>query len=204
VTSSPDSLGILGGSFDPPHIGHLLIAQSAFYRFRLSRVVFSPAAKNPLKPDTTEPSATPDQRLAMLRLAIENDSRFVVDAYEVRKGGLSYTVDTLRRYRALYPETELYFLLGADAAATLPAWKEIEKFGELCTLAVYPRPEATEFSQSLPEELISLGLRYELIPMDYWPVSSSLIRRRLREGKPVRYYVPDGVTDYIYQSGLYR
>jgi nicotinate-nucleotide adenylyltransferase len=204
VASSPDSLGILGGSFDPPHIAHLLIAQAAYYRFRLSRVIFSPAATNPLKEATTEPLATADQRLAMLRLATENDSRFAVDAHEVRKGGYSYTIDTLRRYRGLYPDTALYFLLGADAAATLPQWKEVAAFGELCTLAIYPRPDAPDFSNGLPAELEGFNLRYEHVPLECWPISSSGIRRRLRDGKPVRYYVPDAVTDFVYQTGVYR
>jgi nicotinate-nucleotide adenylyltransferase len=140
----------------------------------------------------------------MLRYATENDSRFTVDAHELRKGGLSYTIDTLRRYRGLYPDTQLYFVLGADAAATLGQWKGIQLYGELCTLAIYPRPEAPDFSRRLPDDLQALGLRYEFIPMECWPVSSSGIRRRLREGRPVRYYLPDAVTDYIYQTGVYR
>jgi nicotinate-nucleotide adenylyltransferase len=203
VTLSPESIGILGGTFDPPHLGHLLIAQAAFYRFRLSRVVFSPAAQNPLKPPVEE-GAKPDARLAMLRLAVENDARFSVDAHELRKGGPSYTIETLRRYRERHPDTDLYFLLGADAALTLPQWKEIESFRSYCTLAIYPREGGYDFSQGLPSELAALGLRWEFVPMECWPVSSTAIRRRVREGKPVRYYVADGVADFIHQHGLYR
>jgi nicotinate-nucleotide adenylyltransferase len=197
-------LGILGGTFDPPHVGHLLVAQAAYYRFRLSRVVFSPAAQNPLKPPGDDGLTKPDTRLALLRLAVENDGRFSVDAHELRKGGPSYTIDTLRRYRERYPETELYFLLGADAAATLPQWKEIAAYRDLCTLAVYPRADAPDFSAGLPPQLAGLDLRWEYVPLECWPVSSTMVRRRLREGKPVRYYVPDAVADFIHQQGLYR
>lgn len=203
MTSSSDSLAILGGTFDPPHIGHLLIAQAAWYRFRLSRVVFSPAAQNPLKP-AADSQARPDARLAMLKLAVENDARFSVDAHELRKGGPSYSIETLERYRERFPDASLYFLLGADAAASLPRWKQIERFGQLCTLAIYPRADAPDFSEGLPPELAGLGLRWEFVPMECWPVSSTLVRKRLREGKPVRYYVPDAVADYIHQHGLYR
>ena len=202
-----DSLAILGGTFSPPHFGHLLIAQAAFYRFRLSRVVFVPAAQNPLKPVDEETLPKPDARLSMLRLATEPDARFSVDAFDLRKGGLSYTITTLKRYRERYPDAELYFLLGADAAATLPQWKDIEQYRELCTLAIYPRVDAPDFSRGLPDELPELkqlNLRWEFVPMELWPVSSSLVRRRVREGKPIRYYVPDDVADFVHQHGLYR
>jgi nicotinate-nucleotide adenylyltransferase len=140
----------------------------------------------------------------MLRLAVEHDARFSVDAYELRKGGLSYTIDTLRRYRERLPDTALYFLLGADAAMTLPRWKDIAAYRELCTLAIYPREDAPDFSGGLPAELAGLGLRWEYVPLECWPVSSTHVRRRVREGKPVRYYVADGVADFIHQHGLYR
>jgi nicotinate-nucleotide adenylyltransferase len=140
----------------------------------------------------------------MLRLAVEHDARFSVDAYELRKGGLSYTIETLRRYKERLPDSELYFLLGADAAATLAQWKEVGAYRDLCTLAVYPREGAPDFSRGLPPELSGLELRWEFVPLECWPVSSSLVRRRLREGKPVRYYVPDGVADFIHQHELYR
>jgi nicotinate-nucleotide adenylyltransferase len=207
VTLPLDSLAILGGTFNPPHLGHLMVAQAAFYRFRLSRVVFCPAAQNPLKPPDAEDMPKPDARLAMLRLATEPDMRFSVDAFDLRKGGPSYTVTTLKRYRERYPDAELYFLLGADAAATLPQWKDIGQYRELCTLAVYPRADAPDFSRGLPEELPALrglDLRWEFVPMELWPVSSTLVRRRIREGKPIRYYVQDDVADFIHQHELYR
>jgi nicotinate-nucleotide adenylyltransferase len=201
-----DSLALLGGTFNPPHLGHLMLAQAAFYRFRLSRVVFCPAAQNPLKPEEDE-GPKPDARLAMVRLATENDARFAVDAFDLRKGGPSYTITTLRRSRERYPEAELYFLLGADAAATLHLWKDISTYRELCTLAIYPRDEAPDFSRGLPAELPQLQelqLRWEYVPLELWPVSSTQVRRRVREGKPIRYYVPDGVADFIHQHGLYK
>jgi nicotinate-nucleotide adenylyltransferase len=140
----------------------------------------------------------------MLKLAIEADARFSLDAHELRQGGASYTINLLERYKRRFPQCKLFFMLGADAALTLPLWKDVGRFREFCTLVVYPRPDAPSFADGLPHALAGLDLRWEYAPFELWPVSSSEIRRRIREGRPVRYYLPDTVVDYIHHHRLYQ
>jgi nicotinate-nucleotide adenylyltransferase len=203
VASSTERLGILGGTYDPVHMVHLLLAQEAWYRYELSRVLFIPAAHNPLKPEY-DGGANSDQRLAMLKLALERDTRFAVDAWELRQGGVSYSIDTLRRLKQLYRDAELYLILGADAALALPQWKGIGEYGNLCTLLICDRPGSVSFQNGLPPLLQPLGLRWELMPVPQLDISASNIRRRLRQGKPVRYFMPDSVADYIHHHGIYK
>lgn len=198
-----ERLGLLGGSFNPVHMAHLLLAQEAWHRLELSRVVFVPAAQNPLR-DEPPPGTTDGDRLRMLQLATEPDSRFTVDSQEIRRGGLSYTVDILRRLAALYPGAELYLLLGADAALSLPQWKDVQDYGALCTIVACNRPGSGDLSLGLPPELAALGLRWEFLPLPLLDISSSDIRRRVSLGKPVRYFVPDAVAEYIHRHGLYK
>ncbi|MCC7477838.1 nicotinate (nicotinamide) nucleotide adenylyltransferase [bacterium] len=198
-----ERIGILGGSFNPPHLAHLLLAQEAWYRYELTRVTFIPAARNPFKPDAPD-LATAEQRLRMVRLATEPDARFCVDAGEVRAGGTSYTVDTLRRLRKLHPEAELYLILGADAALGLPGWKEIEAYPGLCKVVVANRPGSSDLQGGFPPELLALGLWMEYMPLPPLELSASEIRSRIRMGKPVRYMVPDSVAEFIHEHGLYR
>lgn len=200
---SSERLGILGGTFNPVHLAHLLIAQEAWYRFDLAQVMFIPAARNPLRSDV-ESLASDDHRLAMLRLATEEDARFSVNAWELRKGGKSFTIDTLRHQREIRPTAELYLLIGADAALTLPQWKDVRDFRELCTVVICNRPGSTDMQRELPQELVALGLRLEVMPLPQLDISASEIRRRLRIGKPVRYFVPDAVAEYIHRQGLYQ
>jgi nicotinate-nucleotide adenylyltransferase len=196
-------LGILGGTFNPIHLGHLLLAQEAFYRFELKRVIFVPAARNPLKAHEPE-GITTDQRLKLLRLATEPDSRFSVDAGELRQPSPSYTVDTLRRIHKLNPGNELYLLLGADAAAKLPKWKDIERYPELCRIAVTNRPGAVDMRGTLPDDVQALNLRIEFMPVPPIDISASDIRSRVRNGKPIRYLVPDAVAEFIHEHGIYK
>lgn len=199
---SSNRLGILGGTFNPVHLVHLLIAQEAWYRFELSQVLFIPAARNPLRVDT-ETLAGDDHRLNMLRLATDDDVRFTVNAWELRRGGKSYTIDTLRHLSTQRPDAELFLLMGADAALTLPQWKDVRSFAELCTVVVCNRPGQPDLQRELPAELAELGLRLEVMPLPQLDISSSEIRRRLRQGKPIRYWVPDGVAEYIHRHSLY-
>jgi len=203
VGSSANRIGLLGGSFNPLHLGHLLLAQEAWHRLDLSRVTFIPAAQNPLKSDSSA-HATDDQRLMMVREGVKEDSRFDVDAGEIRRGGKSYMVDTLMRYLERHPQYELYLLMGADAALTLPDWKDVQLFAGLCTVVICNRPGEPDLSRGLPDSLTALELRYEYMPLPPLDVSSSEIRRRVSLGKPIRYFVPDSVAEYIHQHGLYK
>jgi len=202
VSRGPQRLGVLGGTFNPVHLGHLLVAQEAWYRFELGRVILVPAARNPLKAD--EPAgATPDQRLKMLKLVEERDSRFSVDAAELRAGGASYTINTLKRIADNNHGAELHLLLGADAALTLPQWKDVDKYGALCRVVVCDRPGSASLRDQMPAELKALGLRLEFMPIPELDVSASDIRKRVRMGRPIRYLVPDAVAEFIHEHRLY-
>jgi nicotinate-nucleotide adenylyltransferase len=198
----PKRLGILGGTFNPVHHGHLIVAQEAFYRYELGRVILVPAARNPLKSEEPE-GASADQRLRLLKLVEDADSRFSVDAAELRQGGASYTIDTLRRIGELNRGAELYLLLGADAALTLPQWKDVTNYGELCRVIICDRPGSPTFRAAIPPELTALGLRLEFMPIPELEISATDIRRRIRQGKPIRYLVPDSVAEYIHEHRLY-
>ncbi len=198
----PQRLGILGGTFNPVHHGHLLVAQEAWYRYELGRVILVPAARNPLK--ASDPEGTvPEQRLKMLKLVEDADSRFSVDAAELRHGGPSYTISTLKRIAEVNPHAELYLLLGADAAETLPLWKDVEKFRELCRVIVCDRHGSPTYRTTVPAELVALGLKFEFMPIPELDISATDIRQRIRLGKPVRYLVPDLVAEYIHEHRLY-
>jgi nicotinate-nucleotide adenylyltransferase len=187
-------LALLGGTFNPPHLGHLLVAQEAHFSLGVEHVIFLPAAQNPLKPETS--FATAGQRLELTRLSVAGDARFAVDSAEVEAGGLSYSVDTLRRYVA-QGVRELYFLVGADAALDLSRWREIADYRELCTLAIYNRPGSADFSQGLPAELKALDLRWQYLPVPQVDISSTEVRRRIAAGEPFEYMVPEAVAEYI-------
>ena len=137
----------------------------------------------------------------MTLLAIAEDPRFVVDSAEVEAGGLSYTVNTLRRYVALGIQ-DLYFLVGADAAIDLPRWREIKAYSGLCTLAIYNRPGSLDFSQGLPTALQPLALRWQYLPVPQLEISSTEIRRRVGGGEPFDYMLPAPVAEYIRENVL--
>jgi nicotinate-nucleotide adenylyltransferase len=191
---SPKTYGILGGTFDPPHIGHLILAQSAFESFRLDRVIFIPASIQPHKIKKTHtPGAL---RRKMLELAIGDDSRFAVSDIELNREGVSYTVDTLNLLRAEYPDDNFYLLLGSDNVSDIAAWKNPEQIFALCQVAAAHRPD---FTPSGP--YADCVIYFEMPGIQ---LSSSVIRNRVREGKSIKYLVPRPVEDYIIANGLYR
>lgn len=190
-------LGILGGTFDPPHVGHLLAAWSALEALALDEVVFVPAAQQPLK--AGRESASAEHRLAMTRLLVGDERRLAVDAIELERGGLSYTVDTMRAYRAARPDTELHLLLGEDAAALLGQWKEPQALTALVRIAVLSRDGEREGAPSLPAGFHGQRLRTRRVE-----ISSTEIRSRARAGLPLRGFVTDAVAAYIATHQLYR
>ena len=187
-------LGILGGTFDPPHTGHLLLALDALDQFQLDRLLLIPAARQPLKvgQEITDPS----DRLAMTRLLGIADARIAVDGREVERGGLSFTVDTVRALRGEYPDAELFLLMGEDTAATLPQWREPEALSLLVQLVVVGR--GTEV-RPLPA-----GFRGDRMTTRRVDISATEIRARVRAGSSIRGFVPDAVADYIAAHQLYR
>jgi nicotinate-nucleotide adenylyltransferase len=197
-------LGILGGMFNPPHLGHLVCAQEAHSQLGLDAVLFMPVAAPPHKEASEDPGA--ERRFELCRLAVRGDERFGVSRLEIERGGASYTVDTLTALHERHPEDELIFIAGGDVAASLPTWREPSRVLELAGFAVAERRGAVR--EDVIERWRALGDAAPAGPlfldMPRIDVSSSEVRRRVRDGRPVRYLVPDPVVAYIEAHGLYR
>ncbi|HMP78846.1 MAG TPA: nicotinate-nucleotide adenylyltransferase [Pirellulaceae bacterium] len=198
-------IGIFGGSFDPIHIGHLIIAEQSREHAQLDEVWFIPAAVAPHK--QTGATATGKQRLEMLQLAVAGHESFRVLDDELRRGEVSFTVDTLRSFRAQYPDHEWFLIIGGDSAAQLATWREPAEICRLATPLVYFRPgEVADFSPLAnlvsPERLADIAAHRVSGPMI--ELSSTLVRERLASGRTVRYLVPRAVEKYIETQDLYR
>jgi nicotinate-nucleotide adenylyltransferase len=197
-------LGILGGTFNPPHVGHLLCAQEAHAQLALDRVVLMPAGVPPHKAVADDPGA--EARVELCERAIAGDERFAVSRLELDRPGRSYTVDTLRSLRESSPQDDLTFIVGGDMARSLPSWREPAAVLELATLAVAERAGAER--EQILGELGPLGPaareRVRFFEMPRVDVSSSLVRERVANGRPIRYLVPDAVAVAIDEHGWYR
>ena len=190
-------IGVLGGTFDPPHIGHLLLASDARESLFLDRLIFMPTGAQPLKVDKP-PVATPVDRLEMVRLAVADDAHYSVDDAELRRKGLSYTVDTLEHLTTRFPAAELFLLLGEDSLASFEQWREPARIRELATLAVMRRDGARDGGVTpVPGGVLEVSTRRV-------DVSSTEIRERLRGGKSIKGFVPESVERFIDARGLYR
>jgi nicotinate-nucleotide adenylyltransferase len=193
-------LGIFGGTFDPPHLGHLIVAQDACAMLGLERVRFVPAAEPPHK--AAMPLTPAPVRLRLLRAALGSDARFEVDDVELRRGGRSYTVDTLRAVRAADPGAELYLLIGSDQYVEFGGWREPEAILELARLAVLSRGAAVA-DEAIPAGGPEMAGRIVQVAVTRVDISSTQIRARVAAGEPIRYLVPDAVAALIEASGLY-
>ncbi len=195
-------LGLLGGTFNPPHIAHLVCAQEAWAHLGLDRVLLLPVAHPPHKQSEADPG--PQERLELCRLAVGDDERLGVCALEVERGGASYTADTLRALHDRSPQDELTFIVGGDMALSLPTWREPEAVLGLATLAVAERSGTGR--QDISDRLAFLGAadRVAFFDMPRLDVSSSAVRARVADGRPVRYLVPGAVAERIEARGLYR
>ena len=190
----PLSLGLFGGSFDPVHRGHLLVAQSAQEQLHLDRVIFIPAAQSPFKPGQSPAGSV--YRLQMLRLALAGRASWEVDDLEVRRGGISYTIDTVRDLARRYPDARLYYLIGADLGQQLPKWRDAEELARLVHFAMVPRPGETFVDAPPPFQ--SIRLKAPAVE-----ISSSEIRDRVRHGKAVDLFVGPEVAEAITKNRLY-
>ena len=196
-------IGILGGSFNPPHLAHLVCASEAAAQLQLDRVLLTPVAAPPHKDAERDPG--PGARLELCRLAIAGDDRLGVCDVEVRRGGPSYTVDTLRELHARTPEDHLTFIVGGDIALGLPGWHEPEEVLGLARLAVAERSGASRadiaarLSERFPDA--QPPVFFDMPRMD---ISSSQIRRRIAQERPIRYLVRDPVAEHIARGKLYR
>jgi nicotinate-nucleotide adenylyltransferase len=192
---------LLGGAFNPPHIGHLALAQEAFARLGLDEVLLMPMARAPHREIEPEPGA--GVRLRMVELAVQGDLRLNACPLEVDRGGRSYTVDTLRTLRDRGPADERFLILGGDAAASLPSWREPEEILRLATVAVAERDGWERERVASALDGLAGADRVVFFDMPRIDVSSTLVRARAGEGLPVRYFVPDLVAEEIAERGLY-
>ena len=185
-------IGIFGGTFDPPHIAHLRIAEEAREQMQLDAVFFVPNKQ----PVHREPAvADAEDRYAMLVLATASNPAFRVSRNELDRPTPSHSVETVREFRKRYPNSELFFIVGADEVADLGSWKDIDALMSMCRFIAAPRGNTV--GDSLPPGVIAL----EMAPL---PMSATEIRRRVAEGRSVRYQVPDAVLQYIQNRGLYK
>ncbi|HEY1763703.1 MAG TPA: nicotinate-nucleotide adenylyltransferase [Opitutaceae bacterium] len=189
-------IGFLGGSFDPVHFGHLLAAQDAFEQHKLDRVVIVPAAQTPLKPN--EAQSTPADRLAMVRAAVEWDTRFEVSDFELQRGGVSYTIESAGHFRQLYPQDELYWIIGGDQLPQLHLWRDIVGLAKLVEFIFLERPGyPIKATPTIP------GLRLHRCDGHLLAISSTELRDRTRRNLSLDYFVPHKAIVYIRSRGLY-
>jgi nicotinate-nucleotide adenylyltransferase len=195
------NIGVLGGTFDPIHIGHLIVAEEARIKLGLAEVLFVPAGEPWLKQDRDITPAV--HRVEMVRRAIADNPAFKLSTLEVDRSGPSYTVDTLEALQdQLSSETSLFFILGRDTLAELPFWKEPRKVIQLCQLVVPPRLGSRNL-RHLEEAIPGLRERVIQLDMPVIGISSSGIRQRIARGLSIRYLVPPGVEEYIVEQGVY-
>lgn len=183
-------IGILGGTFDPPHIGHLIIAEEVRYNLNLEQVWFVPTN---IPPHKRQASSTTSHRLAMLEKATETNKYFKINNIEMNKNDVSYTIETMTRLKELHRNTEFYFIIGADMVEYLPHWKQIDKLVKMVTFVGVNRMNYT------------LSTTYPIIDLNtpLINISSSEIRERIKCNKPIMYFLPDGVYTYIKEHQLY-
>ena len=199
-------LGLFGGSFDPVHLGHLLVAQAAIEELGLDRLFFIPAAQSPFKPESKPAPAA--IRLQLLRLALAGQTNCEIDDQEIRRGGVSYTIETLRDYAKRFSQAELFYLIGADNTAKLNEWREAAELARLAEFVAIPRPVwSSSSSQSEPPEggtpNFSPPFRGRILKGFPLAVSSSEIRVRVKAGLPIELLVPTAVAEAIHAHRLY-
>ena len=187
-------LGIFGGSFDPVHLGHLLVAQAAVEELGLDRLFFIPTAQSPFKPN--EKPAPDSIRLQLLRLALAGKTNCEIDEQEIRRGGISYTIETLRDYAKTFPSAKLFYLIGADNAAKLNEWREANELARLAEFVATPRPGGAAAIFPPPFR----GRTLKGFPLG---VSSSQIRARVKANLPIENLVPPFVAEAIRAARLY-
>ena len=190
----PQRIGLFGGSFDPVHLGHLLVAQAAREELDLARLFFIPAAQSPFKPDTRPTSA--QERLRLLRLALAGKTWCELDEQEISRGGVSYTIDTVHDVASRLPAAQLFYLIGADHLPQLPQWRGAEELARRVEFVAIPRPGQAQRPFPAPFR----GRWLAGFPLG---VSSSQIRERVKAGRPIEHLVPDAVAEAIRNNRLY-
>lgn len=181
-------IGLFGGSFDPVHLGHTMVARAALAEVELDQLFIIPAAQSPFKPEQSPAPAA--DRLAWLRLAFGDEPRCEIDAQEIERAGVSYTIDTVRDYAARFPEAELFYLIGADHVPTLPEWREAAALADAVTFVVVPR--LGELETGVAE--FPLSFRGTVLRGKPAAISASDLRKRLRAGESIENFVPPAVA----------
>ncbi len=188
--NAQERIGLFGGTFDPIHLGHLILAYDALEELQLDKLLFIPAKISPYKKETP-PAASPADRLAMLHLALQGESRFAIDDCELSREGPSYTIETVRALEKKYPAAAFIFLIGEDHVAKLSSWKESEVLQKKVTFALFARSTYTS------------GADFPLLPRRI-DISSTEIRKRLAAGKSISHFLPTSVFHYLEKKSLYR
>lgn len=205
MTAARKKVGIMGGTFDPIHIGHLILGENAYLQFGLDKVLFMPSGNPPHKTNR-KGRATNEERIEMVRRAISGNSHFELSMEEMHENGFNYTRETLQRLTESHPDTDYYFIMGADSLFQFEEWREPEKICSLCTIVVAVRDHVR--TEKLDAQIYALSQKYHaaILKLDTpnIDISSQTIRRWLNCEKSIRYYVPDEVIEYIQKRNLYR
>jgi len=190
---TPARIGVLGGTFDPPHLAHLIVASDAYESLNLDVVLFIPAGD----PWQKHASATPEQRFAMTELAIAGDARFRASRIDIDRAGPTYMVDTLTQLRSEFAGADLFCILGSDAIAGMHTWNRAEQLAGLATFVGVSRP-----GHALNQPTLK-GVTVDFLSVPDIEISSTDVRRRISDNQPIRYLVPDSVADYISTHNLF-
>lgn len=197
-------IGIMGGTFNPIHYGHLVLSEYVLDALNLDYVIFIPTGNPPHKEESDIIDA--EDRLKMVELAVETNSKFKVSSMEINRPYKSYTIDTIKELKQLYEDDELYFILGADSLLTLKYWKDSDKIIELINIVVVDRRKFN--FKEVDEEIVRLNNlnngNIQRIEFPFIEISSTFIRDRIIKDKSIKYLVPDKVKDYIYEKNLYK
>lgn len=189
--------GILGGTFDPIHLGHLVLAEQVKEKLQLERVIFIPCASPPHK--TKRKHSPAQNRFQMTKLALDGNPGFTISDMELKRGGISYTIDTLRELKKTYPNSEMYFLTGSDVLKEIRTWKDLEQIYKLAKMVIAIRPGFDDFD---PHD--HFAQKSIIVPITGVDVSSTQIRERVKKGLSIKYLVPPKVEEYIKNKNLYQ
>jgi nicotinate-nucleotide adenylyltransferase len=195
--------GIIGGTFDPIHNGHLYIAHEALHMLELDSILFMPAGNPPLKTERKKTDAS--IRYELVKMAIRNEKRFALSSYEIEQKGISYTYKTMEYLKAVEPETEWYFITGADCLINLNLWKNVERILEACRLVVFNRPGFTKENILQQKKKIEEHYKKEILFLDLnlLEISSTAIKNMIKEGRDVSYLLPESVYNTVLELGIY-
>ena len=199
-------IGVLGGTFDPIHLGHLIVAEDLRQKLGLGEVLFVPAGRPWLKLKEEKPISPAEHRLAMVRLAVASNPYFKVSTMEIDRPGLSYSIDTVLELKAkLGAKAEIYFIVGPDALAELPKWKDPARLVEICQVVGIGRPGYAKADlRKLERSIPGVSKRIMLMNVPQIDISATEIRRQVARGLSIRYLVPEAVEKYIQEHELYR